>query len=167
VRAAGEIIAEAEASRKLQEALVPEELAAAAGRGFQKAAETYLRLQPVRSLQADPPFLVETILEEFRLASSPTGVRAQVAVRSRILHRPSAEVVWENSTRETIPLQRTMAAVLVPGGATVASIFNATRLLSLEVTEIRRILEYAAQNAGEKLGESLRKDVAKLPRKGE
>ncbi len=166
VRIGGEILTEAEASRKLQEALVPEELAAAAGRGFQQAAERYLRLSPVRSLEQEPPFLVETTLEEYTLVSSAFGLSARVAVRSRILHRSSAEVVWEQSKTATIPLQRTTAAGLIPGAATVASVLNAARLLSLSTDEIRRVLEHAAQRAGEELGEHLRKDVAKLPRRG-
>jgi hypothetical protein len=165
-RTAAEVIAEAEASRKLQEAIVPEELALAAGRGFQNAAETYLRLRSVRSLEDDPPFLVETILEEFKLVSSGFGVKAEIAVRSRILHRPTAQIVWEKREKSSVPLQRTMPAGLTPGAATVASILNAGRLLSLEPAEIRRILSYAAQRAGEQLGEALRRDVVKLPRKG-
>lgn len=165
-RIGGEILTEAEASRKLQEALVPEELAAAAGRGFQAAAESYLRLAPLRSLEQEPPFVVETVLEEYTLTSSAFGIRAHVAVRSRILHRPSAQVVWEKSEKTTIPLQRTTAAGFIPGAATAASVFNAVRLLSLPTDELRRVLEYAAQRAGEELGESLRQDVAKLPRKG-
>ncbi|MCS7169797.1 MAG: hypothetical protein NZ949_04145, partial [Candidatus Kapabacteria bacterium] len=102
VRTAGEIVAEAEASRKLQQAIVPEELALAAGRGFQKAAESYLRLQPVRSLEDRPPFVVETILEEYTLVSSSFGVSARVKVRSRIVHRPSARIVWEKSEHPSI-----------------------------------------------------------------
>jgi hypothetical protein len=165
-RTAGEVISTAEASRKLREAIVPEELAQAAASGFQQAAQTYLRLSPVRSLEDEPPFVVETILEEYRLISSGFGINAKVRVRSRILHRPSAEVIWENSKEASIPLQKTTAAGLIPGASTVASALNAARLLSMKSHEIRQILEYAARQAGEKLGESLRKDVAKLPRKG-
>ncbi|MEN3026370.1 MAG: hypothetical protein ABDH31_01510 [Chlorobiota bacterium] len=165
-RTAGEFLTEAAAYQKLQQAIVPEELALSAGRGFQKAAEDYLRLRPVRSREDNPAFLVETILEEFTLASSSFGVSAQVRVRSRIIHRETARIVWEDSEHTSIPLQRTTAAAFVPGVATVASILNAGRLLSLEAEEIRRILAQAAQRAGEELGESLRKDVEKLPRKG-
>ncbi|MCS7176530.1 MAG: hypothetical protein NZ960_02725 [Candidatus Kapabacteria bacterium] len=151
---------ESAVAHRLRPAIVPEELALAAGRSFQKAAEDYLRLRPVRSQEDEPAFLVETILEEFTLESCNAGVRAQVQVRSRIIHRRTTRIVWENFERASAPLQHVTARG--PG----SGVLPAELLLSLQPEEIRHILAQAAQQAGQKLGEKLRKDVEKLPRKG-
>jgi len=164
-RIAGEVLTEVTAYRKLSEAIVPEELALAAGRGFQEAAVRWLRVTPVRSLEHDPAFLAETILEKYRLTSTPSGVYAQVQLRSRILHRETARVVWEVHRNASIPIQQTRGIAYVPGVATATSAAHAARLLSLETEELRQLFNRAAQAAGEQLGETLRKDVEKLPQK--
>ncbi len=163
--AAGEAITEAAAYKKLSEAIVPEELALAAGRGFQEAALRWLRVVPVRSLDDNPAFLAETILERYTLSSTPAGVYARVELRSRILHRSSARVVWEAQKSVSIPIQRTHGLAFVPGAATVTSAMNAARLLSLKTEELRQLFGNAAQAAGNQLGELLRKDVERLPAK--
>lgn len=165
VRIAGEVVTETAAYRKLSEAIVPEELAIAAGRGFQEAVVRWLRVTPVRSLEQEPTFLAETILEKYRLTSTPSGVYAEVELRSRILHRGTARVVWEVQRSASIPIQQTRGLAYLPGVATATSAVHAARLLSLESEELRQLFARTAQAAGEQVGETLREDVEKLPQK--
>jgi hypothetical protein len=169
-RAAGESFTEAAAYDKLFSALNAEELAEAASAAFRKAAQTYLRVRPVSSLEESPEFLAETVLEQYRLTATASGVFARVKVRSRIIHRPSGTVVWDNAEAETIPLQRTTGAAItgavVPAAATTASILNVSRLLSLEPEQLRAIFRNASEQVGTLVGETLREDVSKLPRAG-
>jgi hypothetical protein len=65
----------------------------------------------------------------------------------------------------SIPIQQTRGIAYVPEVATATSAVHAARLLSLETEELRQLFNRAAQAAGEQIGETLRKDVEKLPQK--
>jgi hypothetical protein len=163
IAAIGSGIVSEEGRKKLERAVVADTIAGAVARGMQQATTDYLSLRPVASVADDPEYLIETELTEYTLVSLSEGLFMRVKGKSRVIHRKTGAIVWENSESHTVPLSETYLAGLAPAPiASGVSIFNAVRLLTLTEQEIATVVNQAATQAGREIGETLREDVAGL-----
>ncbi len=152
-----------QAQRKLQSAIDADSIAAAVAEGTWESASMYLGLHRVQGVDDNPDFIIETELREFKLRSSEAGLSADVCARSRVIDRHTGGLVWEDSENRTIRLSQTGPAVLLPDAVrTGVGAFNAAKLLDMSESEIRDVIQQAAELAGREIGETLRKDVADL-----
>lgn len=163
IAAIGSGVVSEEGRAKLEKAVNRDTIVNAVARGMQQAVTDYLNVQPVTSIADEPEFLVETDLTEYTIVSLSTGLFIKAEGNSRMIHRPTGAIVWENSESHTIPLSETYLAAF--GSAPVASgvsIYNAVKLLSLSEEELRAVVAHAATNVGEEIGETLREDIAEI-----
>jgi hypothetical protein len=163
IAAIGSGVVSDEGRAKLERAVNRDTIANAVARGMQQAVTDYLNVQTVTSIAEEPEFLVETDLTDYSIVSLSAGLFIKAEAKSRMIHRPTGAVVWENSESHTIPLSETYLAAL--GSAPVASgvsIYNAVKLLSLSAEELRSVVSHAAENVGEEIGETLREDIAEI-----
>ncbi|MCE2503744.1 MAG: hypothetical protein J4G05_06770 [Chlorobi bacterium] len=151
------------ARKKLQRAINTDSIANAIADGMRRSASDYLGIREVKSMSDDPDFIVETELTEFRIISTKTGLNARVCAKSRIIDRRSGGVVWENSEGHTINVSNTFSALYGPDAVQFgASVFNAVQLLDMDEEDIRKFINPTAEEAGRKIGETLREDVAEM-----
>lgn len=158
----GSIVLSDQASDKLARAINADSIALALGQGVEQSTIDYFDLHPVASLGDGPEYLVETELTEYRLISTAEGISAQVCGTSRIVHRASGAIVWEDSENRTVPLTVTTPSGDGTEARSASSATNATLLLSLEENELRRIINDAALTVGREIGDTLRDDLAEL-----
>jgi hypothetical protein len=120
-------------------------------------------VQPVASIDENPEFLVETDLTEYEIVSLSAGLFVKAEGNSRMNHRATGTVIWENCESHTVPLSETYLAGIAPAPvASGISIFNAVQLLNLSEEELREVMGRAAMAAGEEIGETLREDIAEI-----
>lgn len=152
-----------QAQKKLRRAIDTDSIAAAVAQGMWQSTSDYLGIREVESMADDPDFIVETELTEFKLISNSSGMNARVCAKSRIVDRRSGGLVWENSEAHTINVSNTFPAIFGPDAVrSGASVFNAVQLLNMEEEDIRKVINEAARQSGREIGETLRKDVAKM-----
>lgn len=146
--------------RKLQRAINTDSIAQSVARGIWSSSTDYLSL---RAVEKDADFIVETELTDFKLISTSSGLRARVCAESRMIDRRTGGLVWEDSEAHNITISNTWVASLGPDVVqTGASVFNAVQLSNMSEEEIRTVINQAAEQAGKEIGETLRKDVAKM-----
>lgn len=161
--AVGSGILSDQARKKLQNAVVPEEITEAVSKGMWTAATDYLALRPVHNIGDDPDLIVETELTDFKLVSGSSGIVARVKAKSRIIDRRSGGLVWDNSESHTINLSNTLPGLFGPDAVqTGVGVFNALQLVNMSDDEIRRVINSAAEVAGREIGETLREDVVEM-----
>ena len=152
-----------QAQKKLRRAIDIDSIAGAVAEGMWQSTNDYLSIREVNSIGDDPDFIVETELREFKLISNTSGTQAQVCARSRIIDRRTGGTVWDNSENHTVNISSTFPAVFGPDAVqTGAGVFNAVQLLNMDEDEIRKVLNETARQVGHEIGETLRKDVAKM-----
>jgi hypothetical protein len=166
VSAIGSVIVSNEGRQKLQRAINPDSVAQSVARGIRQATHEYLSIQPANDIAQNPDLIIETEVTDFRIVSSSAGLHVRVNGNSRIIDRATGEVVWENDESHTVPLSETYLAAIAPQPISSGiSIFNSVKLLTLEESEIRAVVNSAAVDAGKEIGDMLREDVAELRRK--
>jgi hypothetical protein len=146
--------------KKLQHAANPDTIALALSAGIEDVTSKYLGIRRVRSVDDDPDFIVETILDKYELHSSDYGITARVKGTTRVAERGTGKIIWEYDEAETITMSDTWFAGMLGPGATVVGAFNIARLLNLPDEELRAVLKAAAQEAGAKIAEEFREDYA-------
>jgi hypothetical protein len=163
IAAIGSGIVSDEGRRKLEKAIDRDTIANAIANGMQRAVTDYLNVQPVNSIADEPEFLVETDLTDYTIVSLSEGLFVKAKGKSRMIHRATGAVVWENSESHTIPLSQTYLAGLAPAPVSSGvSIYNAVQLLNLSQEELRTVFSHAATEVGEEIGETLREDIADI-----
>jgi hypothetical protein len=161
--ALGSGIISQEGRKKLDRAIDPDTIANAVALGMTQATSDYLGVRPVASIADDPEFLIETELTDYKLVSVAEGLFARVRGKSRMIHRKSGAVVWDNAEAYNVPLSSTYLASLAPSAvASGISIYNAVQLLQLSEEEIRKVINEASMQVGREIGETLREDVAEI-----
>jgi PBP1b-binding outer membrane lipoprotein LpoB len=144
--------------QKIASAISSEELAKYFAAGMHQSSKDYLQLKEIPD---NGTYIVESILQEFSVNSSSSGVNATVRGTSRIIERATGKIVWEDQETNTVPLRSTPTTGSSLS-ASLASAFNIAQLADLSVAEIRTVLVNTADEAGKQMAETLREDVAKL-----
>ncbi|MBI3258510.1 MAG: hypothetical protein HYZ54_03380 [Ignavibacteriae bacterium] len=157
----GSTIATSSVESKIARSVSPDSLAWSVASGFEQILERYASVRPVNSIQANPEFIVETLLEHYELSSTQFGVYANVEVTSRIIERSTGKKVWGNSESKTIELSNiSPAGVFSPISRSVSGIVNMVQILSMSDEEVKGVLLAAAAEAGRKMGETFREDIS-------
>ena len=151
------------AEEKIIHSISPDSLAAAFAAGIVHSTHDYLQLRTSGDVNGNATgnYIIESVLEEFSVNSSSTGVTATVRGTSRIIDRVTGAIVWEDEETNTVPLRSTPTTGH-PVSDALASAFNAAQLADLSEAEIHNVLASSADEAGRQLAETLREDVAKL-----
>jgi hypothetical protein len=157
----GSIAASSAASDVLKRAVRPEVLAVSVSSGIEDVLRTYLKIEAVHDSIGESIAMVETEVKEFRLHSHQSGIYATVQANTRMLSRSNGKVIWEDCEEVSVPLRSGVDGTFDPTG--ISGIVNAAQLSNLSDEEIAKAMIYAAEDAGRKLGETLRKDIAELP----
>ncbi len=154
----GSDAASRQTEQKIASAISSDSLARFFANGMRQSTRDYLQL---RGVQDNGQYIVESVLQEFSVNSSSSGVNATVRGTSRIIERSTGKIVWEDQETNTVPLRSTPATGSTVSAA-LASAFNAAQLVDLSVPEIRTVLINSADEAGKQMAETLRSDVANL-----
>lgn len=163
VAVVGGIITGGIEQNKVARAVNGDSIATSVGNGIRASTGDFLMIRPVASMAENPDLIIETELTKYKLVSSASGVRVVVEGNSRVIDRKTGGIVWEDQERHSIPISNTWLASVAPGAvAAGASIANAFQLMNLPEEQIRQLVDQAATQAGREIGETLRKDVAKL-----
>jgi hypothetical protein len=152
---------ESEVKEKLQNAINFDSISNSISSGLEEGLATYCRTTFVNTLDSNPDFILENILNNFRLKSDSYGIYAQISTRGRLIDRQSAKLVWQNDETYTLPLGFT--TFYYSGNkkiTTTTGIINAVRLLQMTEEEIRASVEAAASEAGIRQSEQLRYDIS-------
>lgn len=152
---------ESEVKEKLQNAIIFDSVSNSISAGLEEGLETYYKTSMVNSLDSNPDFILESILEKFRLKSDSYGIYAQISTRGRLIDRQTAKLIWQNDETYTLPLGFT--TFYYSGNkkiTTTTGIINAARLLQMTEEEIRASVEATANEAGLKQSEQLRYDIS-------
>ena len=157
----GSIAASSAATEKLEKAANPDLLAVSVSAGTEEILRTYMRTIPVHDSVGESVAIVETEVREFGLHSGQTGIYANVRANTRIVSRDNGKIIWEDCEEVSVPLRSGVPGYYDPTG--LSGIVNAAKLSSLSDEEISQTLVYAAEDAGRRLGETLREDIADLP----
>lgn len=157
----GSIAASSAATDMLKKAVQPEVLAVSVSSGIEDVLRTYLKVVPVRDSVSESIAIVESEVTEFSLHSHQSGIYATVRANTRMLNRSSGKVMWEDCEHVSVPLRSGVDGRFDPTG--LSGIVNAAQLSNLSDEEISKAMIYAAEDAGRKLGETLREDIAELP----
>jgi hypothetical protein len=156
----GSSIAGDEAAKKLGRAANPDTLALALSKGIENVTSTYIGIRRAKSLEENPDFIVETVLDKYELHSSDYGINVKVEGTTRIAERGTGKVIWEYDDSKTISMSNTWYAGMLGAGSTVVGAFNIARLLDLPDSELRAVLKAAAEEAGAKIAEEFREDYS-------
>jgi hypothetical protein len=145
--------------QKIASAISAESLAQFFAAGIRQSSKDYLQL---RLVPDNGQYIVESILQEFSVNSTSSGVDATVRGTSRIIDRASGKIIWEDQETNTVPLRNTPVTNGQTVSASLASAFNAAQLADLSISEIRTVLVNTADEAGKQMAETLRVDVSNL-----
>jgi hypothetical protein len=156
----GSSIAGDEAVKKLERAANPDTLALALSKGIENVTSTYIGIRRAKSLEENPDFIVETVLDKYELHSSDFGISVKVDGTTRVAERGTGKIIWEYDESETISMSDTWYAGMLGPGSTVIGAFNIARLLNLPDSQLRAVLKAAAEEAGAKIAEEFRDDYA-------
>jgi hypothetical protein len=129
--------------------------------GIKEGLLTYYRISPVKTLDEDPRFIMETQLLKFYVESSSYGIYVKARTKAILTDRNTARTVWENDETSSVPLYD----VYIPSFGyqtieTTKSIINAIRLMSMTEDELRYAINATAEEVGRMQSETLRKDIA-------
>ncbi len=163
VASIGESILSSKAKAKLRNAIDTDTLVAAVSEGLEETMATYLRAKRANSLEEDPDFIVETVLEDCKLLSGSSGIHVEVSAEVSIFDQASGKLIWQYSTDEDIPLRSTWVPTPIPVAHSAIEIYNAVQLTEeLTEREIRMVVNSAAAQVGRRIGEVLREDLSEL-----
>ena len=129
--------------------------------GIKEGLLTYYRITPVKSLNEDPRFIMETHLLKFYVESSSYGIYIKARTKTILTDRNTARTVWENDETSSVPLYD--AYIPSFGYQTIEtskSIINAIRLMNMTEDELRFAINATAEEVGRMQSETLRKDIA-------
>ena len=129
--------------------------------GLKDGLQTYYRISPVKALNEDPKFIMETQLLKFYIESSSYGIYVKARTKAILTDRNTARTVWENDEESSVPLYD----VYIPSFGyqtieTSKSVLNAIRLMSMTEDELRFTINATAEEVGRMQSETLRKDIA-------
>lgn len=129
--------------------------------GIKEGLLTYYRITPVKALEEDPKFIMDTQLLKFYIESNSYGIYVKAHTKAILTDRNTARTVWENDETSSIPLYD----VYIPsfGSQTIQtskSVLNAIRLMNMTEEELRFAINAAAEEVGRMQSETLREDIA-------
>ncbi len=129
--------------------------------GIKDGLLTYYKIMPVKSLDEDPRFIMETQLLKFYIESNAYGIYVRATTKALLTDRNTARTVWENDETSSVPLYD----VYIPSFGyetiqTTKSVLNAIRLMNMSEEELRYAINAAAEEVGRMQSETLRKDIA-------
>jgi len=129
--------------------------------GIKEGLLTYYRITPVKALEEDPMFIMDTQLLKFYIESNSYGIYVKAHTKAILTDRNTARTVWENDETSSIPLYD----VYIPsfGSQTIQtskSVLNAIRLMNMTEEELRFAINAAAEEVGRMQSETLREDIA-------
>jgi len=152
---------ESRVKEKIQNAIDFDSLSNSISSGLEEGLITYYRTTMVNTLDSNPDYILESILDKFRLKSDSYGIYAQISTRGRLIDRQTANLIWQNDETYTLPLGFT--TFYYSGDkkiTTTTGIINAARLLQMTEEEIKASVEATANEAGLKQCEQLRYDIS-------
>jgi hypothetical protein len=164
ITAVGEGIVGGELQNKIQ-AVNANLLATAVGDGVATVLATYADATIIHGdgAASRAEFIIESKLDKFTVSADELSSSVSVEEHLRIIHRQSAAVIWEDHETSSIPLRIDW----VPGPRpvrTATAVLNVAELLSMDQEALQGILQRAASEAGGRLGETMRRDIAAIPR---
>jgi hypothetical protein len=129
--------------------------------GIKDGLLTYYKIIPVKGLEEDPQYIMETQLLKFYLESNAYGIYVKARTKAILTDRNTARTVWENDETSSVPIND----VYIPsfGSQTIQttkSIINAIRLMNMSEEELRYAINETAEEVGRMQSETLRKDIA-------
>ncbi len=156
----GTSILNSDSRSKLENAVDTDSLVYHVSDGMKYALETYLSIKPVKDLNENPQFIVETNLKSCKLVSSQYGVNVKVTALSRIVDRNTGKLVWENSESESVPVGAQDYSGTGSDSKSIDKVFTAVQLAALSPKEIDSKVYQAAEEVGRMMSETLRKDIS-------
>lgn len=129
--------------------------------GLKDGLLTYYRITPVKALEDDPRYIMDTQLLKFYVESNAYGIYVKAHTKAILTDRNTARTVWENDETSSVPLYD----VYIPSFGyetiqTTKSVLNAIRLMNMSEEELRFAINAAAEEVGRMQSETLRKDIA-------
>lgn len=163
VSAVGSGISSEMAQKKLNNAVKPDSIASQIGKGIRTAMMDYLNVKPVDNMEQNPDYIVETVLTSYQIISSEAGLSACARGKSRVIHRASGKIVWEDSETHNFNISDSWLAVIAPQPVkTGVSVVNAVKLNSMSEEELNTVISKTAFEVGREIGETMREDIAEL-----
>ncbi len=157
----GTEILSAEKINKLENSVNTDEQVAYVGRAMKKAMKTYLNIEEVPSLENNPLFVCDVLLNECKLVISKYEVAVSANVTSTIIERSSGEIVWENTEYGKVPIKSNYG-VKNKTSKKEEKILNVIQLATLDEEELNRVVGAAIDKIGYLFAETLREDVVEV-----
>lgn len=152
--------------QKIVDAVKTDSMASYVSDGLKNALITYLNIMPTETINDNPQFIVETTLESCQLRYNSDGVWIRVSAVSKIIDRATANIIWDDSETQTIPVHNNNDyETNKSNDQTLKKVMGALQLSSLSEKEIQDIVDQAAKEAGQRMGNTLRKDIVKSRQK--
>ncbi len=165
ITAVGEGIAGGALQQKV-EAVDAGLLSDAVGDGVEAVLKTYAdaKILSYEDTTTQPDFIIESHLNKFSVNADAVSSNVTVDEYLRILDRKTAAVIWDDHESSTVLLRFDW----VPGPRpvrTAMAVLNLSDLLAMDTKDLQAVLQRASAEAGGKLGETLRSDIADLSKK--
>lgn len=163
VSAVGSGVASELAQKKLNRVVNPDSIAMFISQGMKFAMIDYLNIKPVKDMSENPEYIVETKLTKYQIISNEYGLSANACGNSRIIHRSTGAIVWEDDETHSFTISDTWLAIVAPNVVkTGTSVMNAVKLNSMKDEDLSKIIDMTGIEVGKKIGETLRNDISKM-----
>jgi hypothetical protein len=147
-----------EHKQKLQAAVDTESMVQYISGSLAETFETYLDMNIVESMDADPRFIADVTLKSCKLIMTSSSMSIYANAKAEVYDRSTGTLVWENSESQSIPLEDKTGNVATE--KSVEKFLNALKLNTLDPEDINNVLGSAVSGVGYEMGRTLRDDIA-------
>ncbi|MBU1100041.1 MAG: hypothetical protein KKA84_06515 [Bacteroidetes bacterium] len=128
--------------------------------GLQEALESYVDIKPVDGDRQKPDFMVEMNLTNCELKINESSVYLHLRCTSKMIERVTGNIVWENYENVDEQLSYDYVSGKKKKNSTESNVLTALKLASLSEREIDLAINDASEEAGRKMAETFREDLA-------
>jgi len=150
----------AEKIARIKDIVDTEDLAYSINDGLKNALEIYIEFNEVESGQ-EADFIVKTKLEKCKMTVAKDNVYISVNASAEIIDRATGNIVWDNWETGRVPVRQNYGNKKKAYSNTETKLLTALQLVSLSEKEINVCVADAAEEIGQKMGETFREDLTK------
>jgi len=146
---------------KLYKAATPEKAGNVISHELQKTMVKYVNIIPVNNFEKNYNYVVTTYIEDIILKSEGSGIYLSVNARCDMRKRHTAELIWEESESETVPLKSYLDDIDKDDyDENLSDVIMLSELVTLSQEQLNEAVELASKKIGREMVEEFIEDLS-------